>query len=98
MHHRVVYDTVFDDEIIETIAKDRSAEEVRRALISRGITHVYVDWPEILRHRKLGGYGFTDFVQPEVFARLVRDGVLEPIAPPGPDRELYRVIPGEVAR
>ncbi len=92
LNHEVVYNTVFDDEILETLARDRSPEDVRRALIARGITHVYVEWPEIARHRKPGGYGFTDFVQPEVFSKLVRAGVLEPMTPPEPDRELYRVV------
>ncbi|MDB5353053.1 MAG: hypothetical protein JWN86_4300, partial [Planctomycetota bacterium] len=94
MNHEVVYNTVFDDEILETFARDRSAEDVRVSLIARGITHVYVEWPEIARHRKPGGYGYTDFIQPQVFARLVRAGVLEPMEPPGPDRELYRVVRG----
>lgn len=91
LRHRVAFNTVFDDEIIEALARDRSPGDVRLALRRRGITHVYVDWPEIARHRKPGGYGFTDFVRPEVFAGLVRDGVLEPMPPPGPDRELFRV-------
>jgi len=39
---------------------------------------VFVHWGEIARYRAT--YGFTEFVQPEVFARLVQAGVLEPIA------------------
>ena len=92
LRHPVIFNTVFDDEIFETIARDRPLEDVRRGLIARGITHVYVDWHEIARHRKPGGYGFTTFVQPEVFDGLVRAGVLEPMDSPGPDRDLYRVI------
>ncbi len=91
LDHTVVFNTVFDDEILETLARDRTPEQVRRALLDRGITHIYVDWPEIARHRKPGGYGFTDFVQPEVFARWVDAGVLEPMPAPGPDRDLFRV-------
>ena len=93
LRHRVVYNTVFDDEILETVAKGRSPDEVRRALRERGITHVYVDWPEVARHRKPGGYGFTDWVRPERFAELVRAGVLTPMPTTGFDRDLYRVAP-----
>jgi hypothetical protein len=78
MNHPVVYNTVFDDEVFETIAKDRTPENVGRELARRGITHVYVDWHEIARHRKPGGYGYTEFVQPEQFERLTRAGVLGP--------------------
>jgi hypothetical protein len=91
LNHRVIYNTVFDREILETIARDRTAEEIRTELRRRGITHVYVDWSEIQRHRKPGGYGFTDFVTPEMLARLVADGILEPMERPGAQQELYRV-------
>lgn len=73
-----LYNTCFDDSIFEQLVKDRSPEEVRAALAGRGITHVFVHWGEIARYRAT--YGFTEFVQPEVFARLVQAGVLEPIA------------------
>jgi hypothetical protein len=53
---------------------------------------VYVDWSEIARHRRPGGYGFTDFVTPELFARLVAAGVLEPAGRLGEEHELYRVL------
>lgn len=95
LKHPVIYNTVFDDEILETLARDRSPEEVRRALVARGVTHVFVDWPEIARHRKPGGYGFTGWVRPEVFAGLERAGVLAKRAIPVPetDRELYAIAP-----
>jgi hypothetical protein len=91
MRHPVVFNTVFDDEILETIARDRTPDQIRRSLADRGITHLLVDWSEVARHRKPGGYGFTDFVQPEVFDRLARAGVIEPIPGPGATKDLYRV-------
>ena len=54
-----------------------TAAEVRSELAARQITYVYVNWGEIARYRRT--YGFTDFVQPEVFDRLVAQGVLEPL-------------------
>jgi hypothetical protein len=91
LRHEHVYNTVFDDEIFETIARGRAPEQVRRALRDRGITHILVDWSEIARHRKPGGYGFTDFVRPEVFADLVRAGVIEPLNSPLAEKNLCRV-------
>jgi hypothetical protein len=91
LNHRVVYNTVFDREILETIARDRSPDEIRAEFQRRGITHVYVDWSEIERHRKPGGYGFTDFVTPERLAGMVASGILEPVQRLGPQHELYRV-------
>ncbi len=97
MWHPIRYNTVFDDELIEGLARDRTPAQVQESLRAQGITHVFVDWSEIRRHRKPGGYGYTDFVQPSVFDALVRAGVLapesgRPSAPAPPDRALYRVL------
>ncbi len=91
MKHRVLYNTVFNDETFEILAKGRSPQEVRKALLDRGITHVYVDWVEVIRHRKPGGYGFTTFIVPAEFEKLVDAGVLEPMAFTGDGHDLYRV-------
>jgi hypothetical protein len=91
LNHSVYYNTVFDDELIEGIARDREPVMVSCELHRLGVTHVYVDWHEIDRHRKPGGYGFTPFVTPELFEGLVRDGVLEPPVKMGAEQDLYRV-------
>ena len=72
----VLYNTVFDTCIFEQLVRGRTPEEVRRRF--RSISLVYVHWGEIARYRSPGNYGFTDFVQPEVFDRLVQQGILEP--------------------
>ena len=77
----VLYNTCFDDCIFEQLVSGRTAAEVRAELAARQITYVYVNWGEIARYRSPGNYGFTDFVQPEVFDRLVAQGVLEPLPP-----------------
>jgi hypothetical protein len=91
LNHRVVYNTVFNRETFETLARDRTPAEILRTLRDRGITHVYVDWFEIARYRSPGNYGFTPFVTPEVFARLVAAGVLQPARAIGEQQELYGV-------
>jgi len=91
MRHPIVYNTVFNKETIETMAGGKDHQDFHRALRDRGVTHVYVDWKEIQRHRQSGGYGFTDFVTPERFAIWVRAGVLERPRWIGQDQELYRV-------
>jgi hypothetical protein len=92
LSHRVVYNTVFNRETFETLARGRSPTEVARALHERGITHVYVDWFEIDRYRSPGNYGFTPFVTPKVFSNLVAAGVLEPAEAIAKRQALYRVL------
>jgi hypothetical protein len=71
----VLYSTCFDDSPFELLTKGRSPAEMRSALRAKGITHVYVDWGEIDRYRR-SGYGFSAYFQPELFGRLVDEGVL----------------------
>jgi hypothetical protein len=91
LDHPVVYNTVFNEETFETLTRDRAPAQIRRALADLGITHIYVDWYEIDRYRSPGNYGFTAYVTPEVFARLVAAGVLDPAEALGSRQELYRV-------
>ncbi|MBN1394504.1 MAG: glycosyltransferase family 39 protein [Pirellulales bacterium] len=88
----VLYNTCFDDCVFEQAVKGRTAEEVRAELRRRNVAYVFVNWSEIARYRSPGNYGFTDFIQPEVFERLAAEGVLEPLPsiPGNPDRA-YRV-------
>jgi hypothetical protein len=88
--HPIVYNTVFDKETIETLTRGRTPGKVRDDLRRLGVTHVYVDWYEIERYRSPGNYGFTDYVTPELFARLVKAGVLEPPVALGPRQELFQ--------
>ena len=89
----LVYNTVFDDCLFEEWtthpddahlpAKQRRmlpSELIQSTLRAQGITHVYINWGEILRYRMPGSYGFTDAVQPSRFDELVRSGVLYPPA------------------
>ena len=80
----VLYNTVFDPSVFESIVRDdrgelRPAADIRERL--RGVAFVYVNWGEIVRYRSPGNYGFSDFVQPAVFERLVAEGVLGPPVP-----------------
>jgi hypothetical protein len=76
VRHEILYNTVFNPETIEQLAAGKSPEELHRILKALGITHVYVDWKEINRHRAPGGYSFTNFVTPARFADWIRAGVL----------------------
>ena len=80
------YNTVFDHSIFErdcseglpnTLATNqhlRSAKEILDTWHERGITHIVVNWSEILRYRTT--YRYTDFVHPSRFQALVESGVL----------------------
>lgn len=83
----LVYDTVFDTSIFQTwferqdaSAPDgaspqlRSDAQIRQILASQRITHVYVNWADILRYRTT--YGYTPFVTPRVFQVLQQRGML----------------------
>jgi hypothetical protein len=91
LDHDVFYNTVFNPEIIEQLAKGKTPAEFQRALEQRQVTHIYVDWKEISRHREPGGYGFTDFVVPDRFAAWVAAGVLAPPEQMGSDQQLFKV-------
>ena len=93
LNHSVAYNTVFNLETIELLSSGRTPEELAQALHERHLTHVYVDWKEIGRHREPGGYGFTDFVVPARFAEWVAAGVLLPPRGIGQEQELYKVAP-----
>jgi hypothetical protein len=97
------YATVFDRSNLEQLAQGRTSDEVHRRLVERGISMLLVDWEWIARYREPDNYGYSDFVEPRVFERLMRDGVLEPteLGPPGRpgewpiQMEIYRVLPLE---
>jgi hypothetical protein len=89
--HQVLYNTVFNPEIIEQLASGQTPEAFHRILKERGITHIYVDWKEIKRHRDPAGYGFTDFVTRERFAEWVAAGVLDRPMLVDSEQELYAV-------
>jgi hypothetical protein len=94
MNHGILYNTVFNPETIEVLASGKSTEAFRAELIRRSITHIYVDWKEIRRHRDPDGYGFTEFVTKERFAEWAASGVLGRPQPIGAEQELYEVIGG----
>ncbi len=88
----IVYNTVFDESIFQewTSAQPgyevpadeqtmKSAQEIRTILQQNGITHILVNWSEILRYRQT--YGYTKYVFPERFVQLQRLGVLEDPVP-----------------
>jgi hypothetical protein len=98
----VLYNTCFDDCVFEQLVRDkssketrpenqmRSAKEIRAELASLHIAYVLVNWKEIERYRD--SYGFTDFVEPQVFDQLVKEGILELVPQVvGPGEMIYRV-------
>ena len=90
LNHRVAYNTVFNPETIEVLAKGKTADEFRRALEARELTHVYVDWKEIGRHREPGGYGFSRFVDARPIRRLGRRRRAHPAPEDGAGPRLVR--------
>jgi hypothetical protein len=98
----VLYNTCFDDCVFEQLVRDktskhvppekqlRPANEIRTEFASLHLAYVFVDWDEIKRYRDT--YGFTDFVQPQVFEQLVKEGILELVPQKvEPLKRIYRV-------
>lgn len=83
-----LYNTVFDHSLFETWLADAStgtssgdrdllpASQIQAVLKEHRVTHIYVNWQEILRYRQ--SYGYTDFVHPRRFAALQSMGILGP--------------------
>ena len=97
----ILYNTWLDDSIFERMVIDpatgepRQPEQIRSAFQAADVSCVYVHWGEITRYRATGYNDFA-FIWPELFDRLVQQGVLTPIPP---TRELenhpgrgYRVL------
>ncbi len=84
----LLYNTVFDDSLFEQWfcvppeQPDESrrplaaTEEIAERLQRSGITHVLVNWGEILRYRIPGSYGYAETVQPAIFVELQRRELL----------------------
>jgi hypothetical protein len=84
----IVYNTVFNESIFQEWfaapapgVKERDLplrppKDILRTLHENGITHIYVCWDWIRRYREPDNYGFTEFVSPAQFDRLMGAGVL----------------------
>ncbi|MFV0444961.1 MAG: ArnT family glycosyltransferase [Planctomycetaceae bacterium] len=84
-----VYNTVFDDSYFAQIVAEpvadrpesqwplRDSVEIRRRFQQLGITHVCVNWLEVVRYRLPGSYGFPDAIDPDRFEALMAAGVLQ---------------------
>ena len=83
------YNTVFDQSLFQewcgtdpTSLRNPSiplkpADEIRARFRAEGITHVFVNWLELLRYRAT--YTYTDFVAPGRIHALVEQGILTPL-------------------
>lgn len=103
----VYYHTAFDPSPLETWIRGGGLAELGSELSGRGIAYVYVDWGEIARYRQPGNYGFTDFIQPELFQQCQEARVLEVATQFPPPRDatgepvpprviIYRVLGGGI--
>jgi hypothetical protein len=80
------YHTVFNQSLVEQIAARKrgpgewellDAGRIRRNLQDQGVTHLFVNWNEVLRYRLT--YGYSDFISPRRLRELEKRGVLTPI-------------------
>lgn len=101
-----IYNTVFDRSLFEQWCAERSesgdfrlrpAEQIREILKQHGVTHILVNWAEVLRYREPGSYGYTNFAHPKWFAELQAAGILDPPLPL-PDEISFRPVNNEKQR
>lgn len=97
----VIYNTVFDHSIFkqwtakpkpdvsDDLLSMKPANEIREKFQEEHIAYVYVNWAEILRYRKPSSYGYTHYVSPGRFKKLVKEKVLLPALP---NRFSYRKL------
>lgn len=95
----VLYNTWLDDSIFERLLTDPATgrvlepAEIRKNLAAADVSYVFVHWAEIQRYRA-SGYGQHEFITPALFAALVAQKVLVPLAPlEEHDGRAYRVRP-----
>lgn len=81
----LVYNTVFDISLFEqwcsaaepdtppAMQPMKPAAEIHQKFLDENITHVFVNWQEILRYRMT--YGYTEFVAPHRFVKLSQEGI-----------------------
>lgn len=101
-----VYNTVFDRSLFELWFAEkgehgefrlRSPDQIRATLKENQITHLLVNWSEILRYREPGSYGYTDFAHPDRLQELLEAGLLGPPLRL-PDRAAYAVASEQKSR
>lgn len=92
LRHSIRYNTVFNRERFDAIVEGKTPIEIADQFHQQQISHVYVDWSEINRHLRPGGYGFSPVVTRTRFEDLVSSRVLSPPERVGPDHFLYRVL------
>lgn len=92
----ILYNTCFDDCVLETLLRDRTREERRQVLQEQRISHIFVSWHELQRYREPGNYGYSDFPSWELFHTelVAQQGLLRPVALPiNPEAlEIFEVV------
>jgi hypothetical protein len=88
------YNTVFDFELLQDWTTDdplslhkpdiplKSRDEILARFRAEGITHVFVNWLEILRYREPASYTYTDFIWEAYRLAVLAVSMLDP--PPTP--------------
>jgi hypothetical protein len=92
----VVYNTVFNRSWLEP-AGEPTLEAVRARLAASGVTHLYVNWPEVERFSAAGNYGWPPWLNRDLFDRLEKAGAIRKLFAFGPPHEppqyvIYEVV------
>ncbi|MBM4092043.1 MAG: hypothetical protein FJ276_21815 [Planctomycetes bacterium] len=91
----VIYNTCFNPCVFEQRMAGRTQDERLSILRQERISYVLISWQELARYREPGGYGYSDYVTPELIQReFVDTGILREVAglPQGQDCQVFEVI------
>ncbi len=95
----IVYNTVFNRPWLalpEKLAYFDYEAETAKFLRSSGVTHLYVNWPEVERFSEAGNYGWPSWLDRALFYQLEKAGVIRKIfafGPPlHPNQVVYEVV------
>ena len=76
--HRVFWSTAFDQDLLATRTKEATAPDSFPAdLRAHGISHIYMNWSELLRLQL--NYGYLRDLKWPVIQRMLQDGYLQPV-------------------
>ena len=91
LSHPIVYNTVFNDETIEELARGRDTEGLRQALRDRGLTHIYRRLEGDPAPSPAGRLRLHRLRHAGTLRRWVAEGLLDRPVAYGDEQELYGI-------
>ena len=84
VERQILYNTCFDDCVMEQMFAGKSRDERLKALRAANISHIFIFWRELERYRAAGNYGYSDYVTRELVEQelIEEQQLLKPVKIP----------------